>query len=74
MESLDWKQDQKSKRLIDAIACNIDYRQNNALGKLNHSLPLRRQGSVQMRTFEPTNASADCWSFVHSYNFTIRVK
>ena len=33
-----------------------------------------RQGSVQMRTFEPTNDSADCWSAMHSYNFLIRVK
>ena len=27
-----------------------------------------------MRTFEPTNESADCWSAAHSYNFIIRIK
>ena len=27
-----------------------------------------------MKTFEPTNESADCWSAAHSYNFIIRVK
>ena len=33
-----------------------------------------RQGNEQMRTFEPTNESVDCWSAMHSYNFIIRVK
>ena len=34
-----------------------------------------RQGNEQMRTFEPTNESANyCWSAMHSYNFIIRVK
>ena len=33
-----------------------------------------RQGSVQTRTFEPTDKSTDCWSAAHGYNFIIRVK
>ena len=33
-----------------------------------------RQGSVQMRTFKPTNDSADCWSVAHSHNYIIKVK
>ena len=33
-----------------------------------------RQGSVQMRTIEPTIESADCWSATHSHNFIFRVK
>ena len=33
-----------------------------------------KQGNEQMRTFEPTNESADCWPATHSYNFIIRVK
>ena len=33
-----------------------------------------RQGTVQTRTFEPTNESADCWYTTHSYIFIIRVK
>ena len=43
---------------------------NRVLG-YNHR---NRQGSVLMRTFEPTNEIADCWSATHSYNFIIRVK
>ena len=33
-----------------------------------------RQGTEQMRTFDPTNESTDCWSAVHTYLFNIRVK
>ena len=33
-----------------------------------------KQGTEQMRTFEPTNESADCRSAMYSYNFIIRVK
>ena len=33
-----------------------------------------RQGSVQMRAFEPTNESEDRWCATHGYNFIIRVK
>ena len=40
------------------------------LGKLHRN----KQGSVQMKTFEPMNESADCWPAAHSFNFIIRVK
>ena len=33
-----------------------------------------RKGTEKIRTFDPTNESADCWSPVQSYNFIIRVE
>ena len=49
---------------------------SSVLKELNTLLlyPRNRQGCVQMRTFEPNNESADCWSAAQSYNFIIRVK
>ena len=43
----------------------------NTSNTLSHR---NRQGNEQMRTFEPTNESADCGSAAQSYNFIIRVK
>ena len=33
-----------------------------------------RHGTEQMRTFDPTNESAICWSAAHCYDFIIGVK
>ena len=44
---------------------------NIHLSTLHHR---NRQVNEHMRTFEPTNESADCWSAANCYNFIIRVK
>ena len=39
-----------------------------------HNAHKTRQGTVNFRTFAPTNESADCWYAQYSCNFNIRVK